>query len=132
MSACSTGNGCASGSIRCALRPSRTTAAVVGVRSSNVDFDHAWSIRDDFRLGIHAEGEGRAIACGGHAQQTRTKEKIHASCHHHGSITTHQGCKEAADRGSHAGVGVAVDGSDPVALVRIRFRHGVCSWERVK
>ena len=57
MSACSTGNGCASGSIRCALRHSRTTAAVVGVDSSNLEFDQAWSIRDDSWLCIHAKGE---------------------------------------------------------------------------
>src|SRR5215831_15909887 len=30
------------------------------------------------------------------------KEKIHASRHHHGSIRTHQRCKEAADRGNPA------------------------------
>src|SRR5262245_60281596 len=37
MSACSTGNGCASGSIRCAVRCSRPIAAVTGVRWSNLE-----------------------------------------------------------------------------------------------
>src|SRR5262245_44288743 len=88
-----TGNGCASGSIRCELRHSRTIAAVTGVDSSNLEFDQAWSTRDDFRWCIH---ERRAQA------YSRTNEKIHASRHHHGSIRTHQGCKEAADRGNPA------------------------------
>src|SRR5262245_32012856 len=45
----STGNCCASGSIRCELRHSRTIAAATEVDSSNREFDHAWSTRNDFR-----------------------------------------------------------------------------------
>src|SRR5262249_38290871 len=67
-------NGCASGSIRCAFRHSRTIAALAGVyffqsrvRSSLVD-------------------------------QTWFREETHANRHHHDAIRAHQGCKEAADR----------------------------------
>src|SRR5262249_21065501 len=45
----STGNGCATGSIRCELRHSRTIAAATEVDSSKLEFDHAWSTRNDFR-----------------------------------------------------------------------------------
>src|SRR5262245_27666984 len=48
----STGNGCASGSIRCELRHSRTKAAATEVDSSNLEFDHAWSTRNDFRWSL--------------------------------------------------------------------------------
>src|SRR5262249_24175965 len=41
-----TRNGCASGSIRCELRHSRTIAAATEVDSSNLEFDRAWSTRD--------------------------------------------------------------------------------------
>src|SRR5262245_13659830 len=45
----STGS-CASGIIRCELRHSRTIAAATEVDSSNLEFDHRWSTRSDFRM----------------------------------------------------------------------------------
>src|SRR5262249_9263519 len=57
----STGNGCASGSIRCELRHSRTIAAATEVDSSNLEFDHAWSTRNDFRRCIHERRRPKLI-----------------------------------------------------------------------
>src|SRR5262245_66170008 len=57
----STGDGCASGSIRCELRHSPTIAAATEVDSSNLEFDHAWSTRNDFRWCIHERRRPKPI-----------------------------------------------------------------------
>src|SRR5262245_43891425 len=57
----STGNGCASGSIRCELRHSRTIAAATGVDSSNLELDHAWSTQNDFQLCAHERRRPKPI-----------------------------------------------------------------------